>query len=137
MTYQQTTDIKENKKISNDFKDNLLKASKNLKSVELNDVLCIKFKEDKWYYLVSDVAVWSNCKNIKTVLFYRLKKKPKGRTKTFHGMDMFSFTFNGKYAIYRVQVYARNDYDPNIITAVGFTKIPNLKECKVIENEFN
>ena len=129
MSYQQTTDqpkISDNR----DFKDNLLRASKKLKSVILTDTICIVFKKDKWYYIVADVATWSKCGNIKTVLFYRLEKKPKGKIITFHGKEQFMFKFKNRYAIYSVQVYAGNSYNHDIITRVGFVKIPNLKDCK-------
>lgn len=114
-----------------DFKDKLLRTTQLLKTVKLNDNLCIVFKKDKWYYTVSDVATWSKCGNIKTVLFLHLRNKPKGKLKIFHGKEQFIFQFKNKHAIYSVNVYARSSYNKNIITDVGFTKVPNLKECDV------
>lgn len=130
MSYNQMTDIK---KVGNsiDFKNNLIKSTQVLKQVRLNDNICVIFKKDKWYYTVEDVALWAKCGSVKTVLFYRLRNKPKGKIITFHGKEQFLFRYKTKYAIYSVQVYGRNSYNENIITHVGFTKIPNLKECGI------
>ena len=129
MSYRQVTDLDRDVKHGRDFKDNLIEYTKILKQIRLNQNLCIRYKKDRWYYTVADVALWSVCGSIKTVLFLRLDKRPKGKTFTFHGMEQFLFKYKNKYAIYNVQVSAQNSYKPNIITGVGFQKIPNLKEC--------
>ena len=64
-------------------------------------------------------------------LFFRLRKKPKGKIVNFHGREQFIFEYNGKYAIYNVGVYARNLHNSNIITHVSLTKVPNLQECNL------
>jgi len=127
MSYQQTTDLKTSK--HRDFKGKLLHSKKILDEIQLGDILCIVYKKDKWYYKVEDVATWSKCGNIRTVLFYRIKDKPKKKVTTFHGTEQFLFKFKNKYAIYSVQVYARNSYNKNMITHVSLQKVPNLREC--------
>lgn len=129
MSYHQTTDIKFPNKLNNDFKNNLIKSQQMLKTIKLNQNISVQYKKDKWYYVVEDVAIWTKCGNIRTVLFYRLKNRPKGKVINFHGKEQFIFEYKGKYAIYNIGVYARNTYNHNIITHVSFTKVPNLQEC--------
>lgn len=130
MSYSDTTDLSMlMTRHVRDFKDKLIEYEKILKQVMIGQTLCIVFKKDKRYYKLVDVALWSKCGNIKTALFLRLRNRPKGRIKEFHGREQFLVKHKDKYAIYGVHIYARSKIDPNIMTDVGFQKIPNLQEC--------
>ena len=140
MSYSSKTDvITPQKLVDNDPKNSLLRRFKTLhkiqnqitlQEVEVDDIICIVFKKDKWYYRVSDVALWSKCGHIKTVLFLRLKDKPKRRKNfpTFHGKEQFIFKHKRHYAVYTVHIWTAYR-DENLIGNIGINKVPNLGMC--------
>jgi len=134
MSYNQRTDVlNPTRLLSKDVKDNLLKRNHQttLKEIRMNQIICIKYYEEKWYYQLSDFALWSKCGHIKTALFLRLKNKNKPALKrvvTFHGKDQFIVKHKNRIAIYNVLVFPAYR-DEKLIGSISLQKIPNLGLC--------
>ena len=70
------------------------------------------------------------CGHIKTVLFLKLREKPKHRKNfpTFHGKEQFIVKHGRRYAFYTVHLWSAYK-DKEMIGNIGFNKIPNLGMC--------
>lgn len=107
-----------------------------LKHLGIGSIFCTALAKDKKYYILSDIASWSKCGHIKTILPYEVifdsdieKIKKLKKLITLKNNEQIIVKFGKHHAIYNVKIrsYYNNE---NKIRSTSFTKIPNLNQCR-------
>lgn len=115
----------------------LLQEKPILTQLKIGSFFCVTDKKSSWYYYISDIAFWNNCKHIKTILPIRIIiendikriRKTKNLPKLMNGQQ-FILKHNGTHAIYTIRIHYGSLRDKEVITGVSITKIPNLTNCR-------